>query len=217
MSIYTQIPKRGRAVSILILAVLAGTIASGQTTPEAIIPESPADLRYPLAPFDQVSISIYGQPDLSVSQRISDSGAISMPLIGEIDIAGLTLAEAKEKIAAAYIDQEYLRAPVVTINLESFSTKSVTVIGEVGKQGEIQLPVGVSQIEIQRLIALAGGFSGIAKRDSVRIERRRSSTSEPEILTVDVDRILNADSEEAAGQSFMVKAGDIVIIPRRIF
>jgi len=172
---------------------------------------------YPLAPFDMVSVTVYGQPDLSVTQRISDAGAISMPLIGEFRIAGLTVSEAKKKIAREFIEQEYLRDPLVIINLESYTTNEITLIGEVGDQGEIELPVGVSQIEIQRLIAMAGGFTGIAKQDSVRVERRVPGSSEREVITVDVDRILNAKENEVKDLQFMVKAGDIVVVPRRIF
>ena len=63
---------------------------------------------YLLSSFDKVSISVYGQQDLSSSQRISDEGAVSVPLLGDILVAGNTVSQAQKLIEKAFIEQLYL-------------------------------------------------------------------------------------------------------------
>ena len=97
---------------------------------------------YLLSPFDMVSISVYGQKDLSSSQRITDEGAVSVPLLGDILVGGNTVSQAQKLIERAFIEQLYLVNPVVTISIDEFSPKVVTVLGEVEKPGSIKIPPG---------------------------------------------------------------------------
>ena len=64
---------------------------------------------YLLSSFDKVSISVYGQQDLSSSQRISDEGAVSVPLLGDILVAGSTVSQAQKLIERAFIELIYER------------------------------------------------------------------------------------------------------------
>ena len=179
--------------------------------------DSSVTLRYPLAPFDHVSISVYQQPDLTSSQRISDVGTISLPLVGEIAIAGLNTSEAQRKIAKAYIDQEFFIKPVVTVRIDSFTTQTVTVLGEVSSPGQIPLPDGVRKIAIQRIIGMAGDFSDIAKKSAVRVERRKPGQAKPEIFVIDVGKIVEATGSKQAANTFEIQPGDILFVPRRAF
>lgn len=174
-------------------------------------------LRYQLTPFDQINISIYNQPDLSSKQHLSEAGTIGLPLVGELKISGLTTYQAQKKIAQAFIDQEYLVNPIVTLNVESFSPKTVTVLGEVSSPGQVSLPDGVQSMEIQRLIAMVGDFSDIAKKNNVRIERRVTGQSTPQVLFIDVESIIESSVANAKGETFMIRPGDIIFVPRRIF
>lgn len=176
-----------------------------------------ADPRYPLSPFDQVSISVYQQPDLSSSQRISDVGTVALPLIGEVKIAGLTTTEAQHKIAKAYIDQEYLIKPVVTVRIDSFTTQTVTVLGEVSSPGQVALPTGTRRMEIQRIIGMAGDFSDIARKTAVRVERRKPGQEKPEIFVIDVEKITENTDAKRAVDTFYIQPGDILFVPRRAF
>lgn len=191
-------------------------IVQTQTTAEQTLDEE-QKLRYPLAPFDTISISIYQQPDLSATQRISDTGTVALPLVGEVAVANLTTSEAQQKIAQAYIDGEFLVKPVVTININSFTPQTITVLGEVSSPGQVTLPIGVRSIAIQRVIALAGDFTGIAKKTSVRIERKTGNGDYADISVVDVQKIIESIKEDATGETVYVYPNDIIFVPRRAF
>lgn len=207
-------------ISLLILLIGAKLYSSGTGLPPEVTetnPEQKTELRYPLQPFDSISVSIYNQPDLSASQRISDIGTIALPLVGEIKIAGLTTSEAQKTIASAYIDQEYLVNPIVTVTIQSFTPQTVTVLGELGGGGQVQFPDGVQELPIQEVVAKAGDFSGIAKSTQVRVERKITGEEKPKIFIVDVKTIIESTKDGEAVDTFMIRPGDIIFVPRRAF
>ena len=159
---------------------------------------------------DLVFITVFGQPDLTTRQRVSEVGAVKMPLVGEVVIAGMTLPEAEQTIRTAYIEGEFLRSPEVMVNLVEFSPERLTVLGEVGRPGDILLPSGETEIEIQRAIALAGDFSAIARKGAVRVERKLPDGTST-VVEVDMNKILDSDEQ------FFVRPGDIIFVPRRLF
>ncbi|MGJ8638544.1 MAG: polysaccharide biosynthesis/export family protein [Opitutaceae bacterium] len=174
--------------------------------------------RYKISKFDTISVTVYQQTDLSTSQRVSEAGTITMPLIGEISVERQTTQEAQKTIAKKFIDEEYLVAPVVTVNIDAFSPRTITVLGEVNSPGQITLPDSVDSIQIQDLLAMVGDFADIAKKDAVRIERPQPNGAPSKIVILDVESILEAKpSESSSNPTFYVEAGDIIFVPRRVF
>lgn len=174
---------------------------------------------YLLSSFDKVSISVYGQQDLSSSQRISDEGAVSVPLLGDILVAGNTVSQAQKLIEKAFIEQLYLVNPVVTISIDEFSPKVVTVLGEVEKPGSIEIPPGRNNLPIQVLIAEAGGFSGAAQKTEVHVNREslQEDASKKKTIIVDISAMLEMSGDGLVNNVFFVQPGDIVFVPRRLF
>lgn len=172
---------------------------------------------YLLSPVDKLSISVYGEPDLSSDQRISDQGTVSIPLLGETRIGGLTVSDAQKQIEAAFIKQRYLVNPVVTINIEAFSSKVVTVLGEVEEPGSITIPEGRNGLPLQVAIAEAGGFTGAAQKNEVTLRRATKPGQEKadDTLVVNVNDLLQSKNR----QTNVVYAGpdDVIFVPRRIF
>lgn len=209
--VLTTIALLGTTITQADQAGKTGEISKLADVDQAILPQ------YTLQSFDQISISIYNQPNLSSSQRISDIGTVALPLIGEVQIAGLTTYEAQQVITKAYIEGEYLVNPVVTIQIDSFTEQTVTILGEVSRPGQIKLPIGIRRMEIQRVIALAGDFSDIAKKSSVRIERRTSGSTKSKIFIVDVETIIEKTNNYKTAVPFYVYSGDILFVPRRFF
>lgn len=174
---------------------------------------------YLLSSFDKVSISVYGQQDLSSSQRISDEGAVSVPLLGDILVAGSTVSQAQKLIERAFIEQLYLVNPVVTISIDEFSPKVVTVLGEVEKPGSIEIPPGRNNLPIQVLIAEAGGFSGAAQKTEVHVNREtlQIDAFKKKTIIVDISAMLEMSGDGLVNNVFFVQPGDIVFVPRRLF
>ena len=176
-----------------------------------------ASSSYLISPFDTVSVSVYGQPDLAIRQRVSDSGYVSLPLLGNIRIGGLTAQDAQETIRRALIDGELLRDPAVTLAIEEFAPKQVTLLGQVTRPGAVTLPSGSNDIAIESAIAMAGGFTGTARRNRVRVTRWDADAERERVFLVDLDEILEQDDGEYAATRFRVYPDDIVFVPQRLF
>ena len=172
---------------------------------------------YLLSPVDKLTISVYGQPDLQSEQRISDAGTVSIPLLGEIIIGGLTVSETQRKIEAALISERYLVRPVVTISIEEFSPKVVTVLGEVESPGSIKIPDGRNGLSVQVAIAEAGGFTGAANKTEVQLQRAStvSQLESPETLIVNVSELLQVSDRPK--KLTLAGPDDIIFVPRRLF
>ena len=109
---------------------------------------------YKLSPFDLVKVSVYGQDDLACEQRISDKGILSMPLLGGILVGNSTVSEAEDLVEQVFVQQQYLRNPVVSISIQEFAPKMVTILGEVEQPGAIAIPPGQNGVPL--LVAVAG-------------------------------------------------------------
>jgi polysaccharide export outer membrane protein len=196
--------RSGRLLLLLAVALAWLPAASGQS----------GKIVYRLAAFDKISISVYGEPDLSCQQLVSDNGTVFVPLLGPVAVGGLTVSEASELIERSFVEEEYLRKPVVTISIEEFAPKVVTVLGEVEDPGSVVIPPGRNGLPIQIAIAEAGGFTGTAKSTAVNVTRSDPASSRESSREVNVDRILQSrDGSDA----FIVHAGDVVFVPRRVF
>ena len=172
---------------------------------------------YLLSPVDMLMVSVYGQPDLNSQQRISDAGTISIPLLGETTIGGLTVSAAQKKIEAAFISNLFLVRPIVTISILEFSPKVVTVLGEVEKPGSIIIPAGRNSLSVQVAIAEAGGFTGAAQKTEVQVQRAStvSQLESPETLIVNVNELLQVSDNPK--KLTLAGPDDIIFVPRRLF
>lgn len=137
----------------------------------AIIPpidQATTPIEYQIAPGDVVSLSVFGEPDLTFDKLpVDDAGFIQVPLAGAVRVASLTPAQASTLIATK-LGTRFLRNPEVTLNVVEQTGQVVTVEGQVMKAGSY--PVD-SQTTLLGAIALAQSPSRIAKLDEVVIFR----------------------------------------------
>lgn len=124
--------------------------------------------QYLIAPGDLVSLSVFGEPDLTLDKLpVDDAGYIQVPLIGAVKVATFTPAQASSTIAAR-LGAQYLRNPNVTLNVVEQTGQMVTVEGQVSKAGAY--PVD-GQTTLLGAIALAQSPTRIAKLDEVVVFR----------------------------------------------
>tara|TARA_R100000027_G_scaffold67357_2_gene65757 strand:- start:12867 stop:13460 length:594 start_codon:yes stop_codon:yes gene_type:complete len=185
-------------------------------TPAETESEGPALDNYLLAPFDSVAVTVFDEPDLATTQRITARGEITVPLLGTVTIGGLSIEEAKESLAKSFVEEEFLRAPEVFVTIEEFSPKRITVLGEVSEPSSFSLPMGANYLEVEAAIAMAGGFTDIAKKSSIRVTRKASDGRE-KVSVIDMDDVLTDDSDGFATTRFKIFPGDILYVPRRYF
>jgi polysaccharide export outer membrane protein len=117
---------------------------------------------------DAVRVTVFQQPDLTLETRISERGSISMPLIGEVKLAGLSATEAGTQIAAALKKGKFLINPQVNVALTTLRSRQVSVLGMVARPGRYALDETSSQLA--DVIAAAGGVMPTGS-ESVRVMR----------------------------------------------
>jgi len=138
--------------------------------------------------------------------RVSNSGTIPIPIIGEIDVAGKTLAEIEEAVADAYFPEYVVSKPAVVCKIEEHvKERSFTVTGLVMKPGVFQYPLNV-QYSLMDAIAFAGGANMIADPHYVKIHRRNSD-GEVVSATFKIDNKSFADAANV-----LIKPGDNVSV-----
>lgn len=128
-----------------------------------------SDEGYVLSADDIISVTVFNEPDLSLKQiRVSSSGTISMPLIGQVFISGMNVSDVEEKIRQMYLG-DYLKKPDVSVSVVEY--RPFYVNGEVDNPGAFGFREGMT---VQRAITLAGGFTERAARNKISIIRENS-------------------------------------------
>ncbi len=149
---------------------------------------------YLLGTGDKLRVIVFGEQDLSGEFDITGAGKVSLPLIGQVQAAGLTLDQFEKEVAGNLADG-YLTNPKVSVEVLNY--RPFYIIGEVDKPGQYPYTNGMT---ILNAVAVGGGYTYRANTDSVYITR--------------------GDGEEAkypANQAVRVLPGDVVRVPERFF
>jgi polysaccharide export outer membrane protein len=109
---------------------------------------------YRLGPGDQITVDVFGVEDLSGDYRIDGMGRISVPLIGNVEVSGYTLAETEQVLEQRYGDQ-YLRDPQITVSVLEFRSQQFTAVGAVARPQVYNTERKITLIEA---LAMAGGL-----------------------------------------------------------
>ena len=165
---------------------------------------------YVLSPTDQVAVEVFGEDDLRTNGRLNPEGNLSLPLLGSIHLAGLTLTQAASKLTELY-SRDYLVNPKVNVTLLSYARRRFSILGQVNRPGSIDMPDNSPQgIDLLEAIALAGGYTRIASPE--RITVRRQSASGDQVFKVNAKRFT-----KGKGGGFLVEPGDTINVGESIF
>jgi polysaccharide export outer membrane protein len=175
------------------------------------------DPSYRLTAGDSVSVSVYGEGDMSASQRLDSTGVLRLPMVGEVKVGGLSVREAEGTLEKLYRERELLKSPLVTIAVNNYALREVSVLGAVRSPGNFQFPKETTSLDIADLITRLGGFTPTAKSDAVSVIRKKSDGSE-EVTTVDVERMISGRRRgDSSRRDFAVYPGDRIWVPERLF
>jgi polysaccharide export outer membrane protein len=122
---------------------------------------------YKIGPNDLLEVEVFGVSELKRTVRVNATGQVALPLIGSLQLAGLTTSDAEALIAIKY-GAKYLQDPQVSIFIKEFTTQRITVDGAVVKPGIFPL---TGQITLLRALALAGGGGPMADLEQVMLFR----------------------------------------------
>lgn len=182
------------------LTTLAACATSGTGQPQASAETpaasaaAPSDVAYVLGAGDKLRVIVYGEQDLSGEFDVTGTGKVSLPLVGQVQAAGLTL-EQFEKEARDKLSQGYLTNPKVSAEVLNY--RPFYIMGEVDKPG--QYPY-TSDMTVLNAVAVAGGYTYRANDDTVYITRGNGS-----------------EVQYPATQQVKVLPGDVVRVPERFF
>jgi polysaccharide export outer membrane protein len=158
-----------------------------------------------LGPGDVFEVRVYGEKELSGTHRVAPDGTISVPLVGTVDVIGLTPAEVGAKLEERFRDG-YLREPNVTVFVKEYNSKRVFVLGSVLKPGTFPYEENMSIIQA---ITLAGGFKDLADPNGTVVTR--AADGEDRRYIVPVEKITRGEHT-----NFVLRPGDIVFVPEGI-
>ncbi|MBO1223331.1 MAG: polysaccharide biosynthesis/export family protein [Candidatus Scalindua sediminis] len=163
---------------------------------------------------DVLDIVVFEDEDLSVTLRVSEKGTISYPLVGEMQVKGLTAYEVEKALEKRLKDGDYLKKPEVSVRLDielmgQYSEKEVFVMGEVKEPGPVSM-VG-KYLTVLEAVARAGGFTEFAAPNRTTIVRIEYGVEKA--IKVDLNKVRKGDK----ALDITLRAGDIVIIPETYF
>jgi polysaccharide export outer membrane protein len=200
---------RGRATRVSLGAffavVAAGTVlACSHGAPPPPEPGPMDRAEYVIGPADVLRIQVWRNPELSVDVPVRPDGKISVPLVNDVQAAGLTTNELRDVLAQGL--SEFVAAPDVTVIVNQINSKSVHVVGEVGRPTAIQLVADMRALEV---IALAGGFTPYADKSDIRILRPNPDGSVVE-YRFNYNAFLKGKRPES---NLRLQPGDTIVVP----
>ena len=200
---------------LLWCAGLAGLLLACTVSSQAQEPVTRAPQSYTIALTDRLRITVYQEEDLSVITRVDAKGTVNLNLVGEVSVAGKTVSEAQKIIEAAYKNGRYLKSPQVTINIEEYAPREVSVQGMVRNPGRYPLPIEASMTVLE-LVTKAGGLTDTAKGTAITVTRI-SADGKKSVFTIDIESLIRGrDKAKATDNSLILLPGDIVYVPERI-
>ena len=154
---------------------------------------------------DLIEVTVFESEDLSSKVRVSSRGFVTLPLLGEVAVKGLSARAAEQKIEDAY-RAKYIRDPHVSIFVVERFSQRVTVVGQVKNPGTYDY---VSKQKLLDVLALAGGLTDKAGR-SLQVRRMAKEGKSGGSFYVDLDRLLKEGDTDL---NIEINGGDVVFIP----
>lgn len=164
---------------------------------------------YTLQPGDLLEIQVFREETMDRTLRISGRGSITFPLVGAVQVAGLSLQEAEQRLEEKLTT--YLKNPQVSMLVKEYGNKTVYVLGQVQKPSAIQIPPEKS-LTVLEAITSVGGFTDIANTSKVRVLRMQDGKQTA--LDVDVSQITKQGNKAL---DIPLLPGDVVFVPQSMF
>jgi polysaccharide export outer membrane protein len=185
------------AVAVFAAAIAGGHAAraDGAVQQAAYQPPTSVAQTYKVGSGDKLRVIVYGEEDLGGTFDVDGNGFVSLPLVGQVKVAGLSATEVERAITAKFADG-YLKAPRVSVEVTQY--RPFYILGEVNRPGSYPYVDGMS---VQNAVAAAGGYTGKAIESGVYV-RHEGQTK---------DVYLDTDSPA------QIYPGDVVRVPSSLF
>jgi len=156
---------------------------------------------YRLGAGDNVRVSVYNNPDLATEARIADDGSIPFPLIGRVELGGLTKANAEKRLSKLLTEQGFLREAAINITVTEYRSQQVSVLGAVTKPGKYPISAATTVLDI---LAEAGGVATNGS-STIRLVQHDESGKVMQ-RDVDLNRLVDGQTD------LTVRNGDVIFV-----
>ena len=151
---------------------------------------------------DQLMISVWKEPELSMTVVVRPDGVITLPLINDLHVVGLKPVELQQILIDKF--KPFLTEPQVTVIVQGIRSRKVYLVGNVGKQGAVPLDGGET---ILQLLAASGGVGQFAKADSIYI--LRTENNKQIRIPFQYKKALKGKVKE----DILLQPGDVIVVP----
>jgi polysaccharide export outer membrane protein len=162
-----------------------------------------ADPNYVIGAQDVLDINVWKEPDVSRTVPVRPDGKISLPLLNDVQAAGLTPAQLAAQITESL--KKYVTSPQVTVIVTTINSQRVYILGEVTRPGAFPLIPGMSVLQA---LSSAGGFTQFAKVKNIFV--RRIENGKETKYPFNYKEVINGKKPE---QDILLKAGDTIVVP----
>ncbi len=175
-----------------------GDKGSAQTRPTATV-----DAAYVIAPQDVLDIDVWKEPEITRTVPVRPDGKISLPLLNDVQAAGLTAAKLSEVITGRL--KTYLSNPQVTVIVTTVNSQRIYILGEVNHGGVLPL---LPNMTVLQALSSAGGFTGFAHPKKIYVLRNENGKQIK--YPFDYKKAMNG---EQLDQDIVLKPGDTIVVP----
>jgi polysaccharide biosynthesis/export protein len=196
-------------LTICLASATTGTAAAQQnsSSPTTTITLAPAGRgEYLIGRGDVLEVAVWDNATISRTVLVRPDGRISLPLLQDLQAAGLTpmqLREYVEKTLVRYIDK-----PVVSVIVREVHSYQVSVVGQVKTPGRFQLTDHATVLDV---LAMAGGLTEFADRGRITVLRRENSKTT--YLPFAYNRLMSRDGDGGGQDNFFLQGDDIILVP----
>ncbi len=192
------------ALGVVAAALTVAVPGAGQTGPERGEAPAGGTTDYRIGVGDVLRISVWRNPELGATLPVRPDGRLSLPLVGEVEVAGRTPEALREALGESF--SRFVTAPAVSVVVEKINSLRVFVTGEVREPGVYDI---LQPTKLMQALAMAGGLTEYAKKDRVVILRDLGAGGDQRI-EVSINDITSG--KDPAG-NIRLRTGDTVIVP----
>ena len=204
-------------MKILLCALVLATSAWGQvpavSSEEGFLRTLPSELptsgeaEYRVGTDDLLEITVFEIPELAATTRVTASGAITLPLVGQVEAGGFTPQELAENVEEA-LREQFVKDPSVTVFVKEYASQPVSLVGAVRTPGIYQIK---GQKYLLDMLAMAQGLTEAAG-NTIQVTRRSPTgasglTRSPGVITIDVEELFEQGN---VGLNIPIYAGDVI-------
>jgi polysaccharide biosynthesis/export protein len=187
---------------LLLALLLGGTVWAAERPPVKVRAEGEPEDAYSIGIGDVVEIAVWKNPDLTVTVPVRPDGRISVPLLGDVQAAGMTPLALKQTLTEGF--RQYVTAPGVSVVIKEINSQKIFVTGEVAKPGAYDLR---PHCKLMQALALAGGLTPYAKGRAIVLRDRQGKDRRFEM---DLSGIIYGRHPE---DNILLQPGDTLIVP----